>query len=100
MLRLRVLGGLKGAQMFMHADTHEICANTVRESALKAADSLILIYAFASSLFNYLFLVSSRLFVILILMYAFIELALHFDCQAGFDFDNVQRRELVNIYVV
>ena len=41
--------------------------------------------------------------VILILMYAFIVLVLFFfffDCQADFDVDNVQRRELVNFYGV
>ena len=32
----------------MHAATYDGCANTVRESALKAADSLISMYAFAS----------------------------------------------------
>ena len=39
-------------------------------------------------------------FVILILMYAFIILFFFFDCQADFDVDNVQRRELVNCYGV
>ena len=39
------------------------------------------------------------LFVILILIYAFIVLVL-FDCQADFDVDNVQRRKLVNFYGV
>ena len=52
--------------------------------------------------FNNVF-VSSWLFVILILMYAFIVHLLSFlflDCQADFDVDNVQSRELVNFYVV
>ena len=42
------------------------------------------------------------LVVILILMYAFIVLVLFFFffCQADFDVDNVQRRELVNLYGV
>ena len=35
----------------------------------------------------------------LILMYAFIKLVF-FDCQVDFDVDNVQRRELVNLYGV
>ena len=46
--------------------------------------------------------VSTWLFVVvvnLILMYAFIVLVL-FDCQADFDADNVQRRELVIFYGV
>ena len=45
--------------------------------------------------------------VILILMYAFIVLVLFVvvvvvvvDCKADFDVDNVQRRELVNVYGV
>ena len=43
--------------------------------------------------------------VILILMYAFKALVLFLffvvvDCQADFDVDNVQRRELVNFYGV
>ena len=38
--------------------------------------------------------------VILILIFAFIVLALFFDCQADFDVDNVQRRELVIFYGV
>ena len=44
-------------------------------------------------------LFSSWLFVMLILMYAFIVLVLFWggDCQADFDVDNVQRRELVNV---
>ena len=41
-------------------------------------------------------MVSSWLFVMLILMYSFIVLVL-FDCQVDFDADNVQRRELVII---
>ena len=39
-------------------------------------------------------------FVILILMYAFTVLVLFLDCQADFAVDNVQRRELVNVYGV
>ena len=37
---------------------------------------------------------------VLILMYAFIVLVLFFYCQADFDVDNVQRRELVIFYGV
>ena len=38
--------------------------------------------------------------VILILMYAFIVLVLFSHCQVDFDVNNVQRRELVNLYGV
>ena len=50
-----------------------------------------------------LFFFHPGFFVILILMYAFIVLVLFVvvvDCQADFDVDNVQRRELVNFYGV
>ena len=43
--------------------------------------------------------VSSWLFVMLILMYAFIKLVF-FDCQVDFDVDNVKRHELINFYRV
>ena len=48
--------------------------------------------------FVFVFVSSWLFFVILILVYAFIVLLLFLDCQADFDVDNVQRRELVNVY--
>ena len=42
-------------------------------------------------------MVSSVLFVTLMLMYEFMDLCF-FDCQVDFDVDNVQRSELVNLY--
>ena len=55
---------------------------------------------FCCCLWLLLFLfILSWLFVMLILMYEFIVLMLFFlNCQVDFDVDNVQRRELVNIY--
>ena len=47
--------------------------------------------------------VSSWHFVMLIVMYAFIVLVpfcLFVDCQADFDIDKIQRRELVNVHGV
>ena len=51
----------------------------------------------ASSPFCFRLFVSSKLFVMLILMYAFIILALFKNCQMDFDADNVQRHELVHV---
>ena len=50
----------------------------------------------SSSLFFFFFFFYPGFFVILILMYAFTVLVCVFDCQADFDVDNVQRREVVN----